>query len=56
MVKTCLHILVQDTVYFSCDMSVKSNFTFDLIFLIHEDSEKKLVFIFLSPKSKMVGK
>ena len=25
--------------YFPYDMSVKSNFTFDLIFLIHEDSE-----------------
>ena len=33
-------VLVQDTVYFPCDMYVKSNFTFDLIFLIHEDSEK----------------
>ena len=26
--------------YFLCDISVKSNFTFDLIFLIDEDSEK----------------
>ena len=32
--------LVQGTVYFPCDMSVESNFTFDLIFWIHEDSEK----------------
>ena len=31
---------MQDTVYFPCDMSVESNFTFGLIFLIHEDSEK----------------
>ena len=34
--------------YFPCDMSVKSNFTFDFIFLIHEDSEKNwLSFFFL---------
>ena len=26
--------------YFPCDMSVKSNFTFDLVFLMHKDSEK----------------
>ena len=32
---------MQDTVHFLCDMSVKSNFAFDVIFLIHEDSEKK---------------
>ena len=29
--------IVQDTMYIACNMSVKSNFTFDLIFLIHED-------------------
>ena len=29
-----------ETLSIPCDMSVKSNFTFDLIFLIHEDSEK----------------
>ena len=33
-------LIVKDTVDFPCDMSVESNFTFDLIFLIHEDSEK----------------
>ena len=32
--------IVQDTVYFQCGKSVKSNFTFDLIFYIYEDSEK----------------
>ena len=32
--------IVQDTVYFRCDMSVKSNFAFDFIFLIRKDSEK----------------
>ena len=29
--------IVQDIEYFPCDMSAKSNFTFDLILLIHED-------------------
>ena len=33
-------VSMQDTVYFPCGRSVKSNFTFDLIFLIHEESEK----------------
>ena len=32
--------MVQDTVYFPFDKSVKSNFTFYLIFYIYEDSEK----------------
>ena len=32
--------IVQDTVYFRFDESVKSNCTFDLIFYIYEDSEK----------------
>ena len=32
--------IVQDTVYFLCDKSVKSNFTFNLIFYIYDDSEK----------------
>ena len=30
----CLDDIVQDTVYFPCDMPVKSNFIFDLILLI----------------------
>ena len=30
---------MQDTVYFLCDEFVKSNFTFDLIFYVHENSE-----------------
>ena len=34
--------------YFPCGMSVESNFTFDLIFLIHEDSEKVVSMIILS--------
>ena len=42
--------------YFPCDMSVKSNFTFDLIFLIHGDSEKSWFPLFLCPKSKMAMK
>ena len=32
--------IVQDTVYFPCNMSIMSNFTFDLIFLAQEDSQK----------------
>ena len=32
--------LVQDTVYLPCDKSVESNFSSDLISLIHEGSEK----------------
>ena len=31
---------MQDIVYFPCDTSVKSNFTSDLIFLMHKDLEK----------------
>ena len=33
------YIIVRDTVYFPCNMSVESNFTFDLTFFIHEDSK-----------------
>ena len=35
-------------------MSVKSNFTFDIIIFIHDDSEKNCFLIFLCPKFKMV--
>ena len=45
------NLVVQDTAYFPCDMSVKSDFTFDFIFLIHEDSEKKMVSIFFFVES-----
>ena len=38
-----------------CDMSVKSNFTLDLIFLILKDSEKNWFPFFLCPKSKMAA-
>ena len=39
---------MQDPLYFPCDMSVESNFTFDLIFFMHKDSEKiGLHFLFL---------
>ena len=31
---------MQDSVYFPCDMSVESNFTSDLIFLMNKDSEE----------------
>ena len=46
---------MQDTVYFPCDMSVKSNFTFDLIFL-HKDSGKNRFPFFVSPEFKMAAK
>ena len=38
-----------------CDMSVKSNFTFDLIFLIDRIQKKKWFPFFLCPKSKMAA-
>ena len=53
--KNLYQFLVQGTVYFPCDMSVKSNFTFDFIFLMHKGSEKRFPF-FVSPKSKMAVK
>ena len=34
------YIIVQGTVDFPCHMSVESNFTFDLIFLIREEKER----------------
>ena len=49
-------IIVQNTVYFPCNMSVKSNFTFDLIFVINEDSEKNWFPFFLCQKSKTAAK
>ena len=45
--------IVPDTVYFPCGKSVKSNFTFDLIFYIYEDSGKIGFHFFHCPKSKM---
>ena len=42
--------------YFPCDMSVESNFAFDLIFLIREYSEKNRFPFLLSSKSKMAAK
>ena len=47
--------IVQDTAYFLSDLSVESNLTFDIIFQIHECSEKNWFPFFLSPKSKMAA-
>ena len=50
-----VRVVVQDTVYFPCDMSVESIFIFDLKFDTYGFRKNWFPF-FLSPKSKMAAK